>query len=160
MGRAKFFHSPEDFDIPQDTGMYEAPQCQLARAAGPSYDICSLRCIFLEIIIWLSEGPQGLQEFALARLNPDPIYGDLAVDDYFFTLQAQEIMYVGAELRPSTKNWIERCKKHFGASTVVKKVIGLIEDHMLQPCPFRRLASCVVYSKMQSLCSDVENAGL
>ncbi|KAL9639406.1 MAG: hypothetical protein Q9164_000947 [Protoblastenia rupestris] len=154
MGEANFVHSPEDFTVPRDTGMYEAPECQLERAAGPSYDVWSLGCIFLEILVWLSEGPQGLQEFALARLNPDPMYGDIAVDDYFFTLQSEEKKYISAELRPSAKSWIERCKDHFEASSFFKEVVCLIEEHMLQPNPVRRLASNVIYSKMQSLCDD------
>lgn len=160
MGGVTFFHSPDTFDIPPSTGMYEAPECQLERNAGPSYDVWLLGCIFLAILVWLSEGPWGIQQFALARLSPDPIFGDIALDDYFFTSQAESRSYVSAIVRPSVKSWIDRCMSHWEASHVFREVIGIIEEHMLQPCPDRRLASNAIHSRMQDLCDKVGRAGI
>ena len=160
MGGVNFFHSHKDFDIPQNTGMYEAPECQLERSAGPSYDVWSLGCIFLEMLIWLSEGPQGLQQFALVRLNPDPIYGDIVWDDYFFTLQTTGRKYVSAKVHPNVKSWMERCKNYWEASHVLREVIYIIEEHMLQPCPDRRLPSNVIHARLQSLWDNPERAGM
>ncbi len=157
MGQVEFFRSPEEFSIPKNAGMYEAPECQLEHAAGPSYDMWSLGCIFLEMLVWLSSGSQGLHQFSRARLNPDPIYGERVQDDYFFTLLAKEGKYVGAELRPSVKSWIRRCQGHWETGSVFRKVLCIIEGHMLQPCPFRRLPSGVIYSKFQSLCIILES---
>ena len=160
MSEVQFFQSPEAFNTPRDTGSYEAPECQLDRTAGPSYDIWSLGCIFLEIFIWLSEGPKGLQQFRLARLDPDPIYGDSVLDDYFFSLQTEGRSYVSATVRPHVKSWIHRCMNNWEASHIFREVIDIVNEHMLQPCPDRRLASNVIHSRLQKLCDDVERAGM
>ncbi|KAH3003789.1 hypothetical protein KXW60_006014 [Aspergillus fumigatus] len=107
MAMTDLFKDESQYTIPSETGTYQGPECHLQHATGPLYDIWSLGCIFLEMIIWLVEGQSGLAAFASDRDAPDPLLGERVRDDYFFTLKVKEGSYIGAEVRPSVLSWLK-----------------------------------------------------
>lgn len=148
---AKMFTDSTGYDVPLDTGMYDGPECQLNITAGPIYDIWSMGCIFLELIMWLFDGPQSLQRFALDRLDPDPLYGGAVHDDYFFTMLVQDNSIAGATLRPSVKACIERLKQHPLCNETFDGVLEFIEDAMLRTEASQRLTAEDIVCKLETL---------
>src|SRR5699024_2022869 len=71
MAMTDLFEDEAHQTIPSETGTYQGPEAHLEIAIGPLYDIWSLGCVFLELIIWSIEGPRGLKAFGDARNSPD-----------------------------------------------------------------------------------------
>jgi len=50
-------------------GAYRPPEAALQRSLSPSFDTWSLGCLFVELLIWLIQGPTGLKTFRDNRLG-------------------------------------------------------------------------------------------
>jgi serine/threonine protein kinase len=86
-GLTEFSHSHSNFYKPKSkmamTPSYRAPEGDLEGGAGPSSDIWSLGCIFLEFITWLVGGWGLLFEFYESRVDFDPMFFDTQTDIFF-----------------------------------------------------------------------------
>jgi serine/threonine protein kinase len=110
-----------------------------------AYDIWSLGCVFLEFIIWLLDGPQGLEKFADDRLMKarDGVY-----DNSFFivALRSDTGKYV-ADVRPSVREWIRDL--HERGSALIHDLLDLIEQDMLVVRPQNRITSGRLSQKLE-----------
>ncbi|GJC79026.1 hypothetical protein ColLi_01864 [Colletotrichum liriopes] len=68
-GRSSFHHTLTVEDIKFTTlgGDYCPPELQLKLSVSPSLDIWTLGCLYLEILTWILEGPQGIYDFREKR---------------------------------------------------------------------------------------------
>ncbi|KZL81698.1 protein kinase-like (pk-like) [Colletotrichum incanum] len=68
-GRSSFHHTLTVEDIKFTTlgGDYCPPELQLKLSVSPSLDIWTLGCLYLEILTWILEGPQGIERFREKR---------------------------------------------------------------------------------------------
>ncbi|ROV94109.1 hypothetical protein VPNG_09347 [Cytospora leucostoma] len=63
---------------------YRPPECDLEEAdIGPSYDIWTLGCLYLELITWQLGGWHMLQSFQDKRRLQDPMHHNMPTDTFF-----------------------------------------------------------------------------
>ena len=126
---------------------YVPPECALDLPISRAYDIWSLGCVFLEFVIWLLDGPRGLEKFADDRLiqTRDGLH-----DDSFFivALHSDTRKYV-ADVRPSVKRWIRDLHTHQRSSPVVHDLLNLIDQEMLVVSPQSRITSGSLSEKLE-----------
>jgi serine/threonine protein kinase len=56
---------------------YMPPECSEGSASRP-YDIWSLGCVLLELLVWFSKGTVGWKKFFDARCRPHVVFGENA----------------------------------------------------------------------------------
>ena len=63
---------------------YRAPESDLKGSRiGPSYDIWTLACLYLEFITWMLGGWDFVKAFEEKRMSPDPTYYNMRTDTFF-----------------------------------------------------------------------------
>ncbi|KAI1475305.1 kinase-like protein [Daldinia eschscholtzii] len=79
---------------------YRAPELDLKGEINSAYDIWSLGCVFLELLTWVSCGWEGVQSFALSRVDIDQRSSKVGErDDGFFSITARQGGLSGARLK-------------------------------------------------------------
>ncbi|KAL3479227.1 hypothetical protein BJX99DRAFT_222733 [Aspergillus californicus] len=151
MAMTDLFKDESQYTIPSETGTYQGPECLLQQAIGPLYDIWSLGCVFLEMIIWLAEGQTGLMAFASDRTAPDPLLGDRLKDDYFFTLKAKDGSCIGAEVKHSVLTWLERMSRDERLDACLISALKVIKADMLVPDSRQRLGPHELAEKLKGV---------
>lgn len=87
--RSQVAHSPS----------YRPPECDLEGAVvGPSYDIWTLGCLYLELITWQLGGISLLQEFRRKRNSHDPLRLH-STDTFFEVVHCENINKLGAMVK-------------------------------------------------------------
>jgi serine/threonine protein kinase len=88
---------------------YRPPECDIPGATvGPSYDIWTLGCLYLEFITWLLGGWELISRFQHMRMSIDHMWYDM-VTDTFFEVEVKDVpdnkekKTVGARLKPAVK---------------------------------------------------------
>jgi serine/threonine protein kinase len=107
---------------------YTPPEISLEIPVSRAYDIWSLGCIFLEFTTWLMEGSAAILEFSNAR-NETAL--DEIDDDTFFSLKTSEQRSY-AEVRSGVVAWIQRLQQSERCSGMVRELLDLISQKMLQ----------------------------
>lgn len=80
---------------------YRPPECDLEGAVvGPSYDIWTLGCLYLELITWQLGGTKLLEEFRRKRTSHDPLRLH-PTDTFFEIVDCEETNTVGAMVKPA-----------------------------------------------------------
>lgn len=70
------------------TPSYRPPECDLKDGfIGPSYDIWTLGCLYLEFITWLLGGWDLVKDFALQRVSFDTVF-NMDTDTFFVILDS------------------------------------------------------------------------
>lgn len=83
---------------------YRPPESDLEGAlVGPSYDIWTLGCLYLEMITWQLGGAKLLEEFRNIRKMHDPMRL-MKTDTFFEIVQIKETNTVGAMVKPAVLN--------------------------------------------------------
>lgn len=82
---------------------YRPPECDLRDGkVGPSYDIWTLGCLYLEFITWLLGGWNLVKEFEKKRMSFDPIWYCMSTDTFFeLTVSQQPEAIVAARVKPA-----------------------------------------------------------
>jgi serine/threonine protein kinase len=63
---------------------YRPPECDIEGGiVGPSYDIWTLGCLYLEFTTWLLGGWQLVKDFEMKRMSYDPLWFDMKTDTFF-----------------------------------------------------------------------------
>jgi serine/threonine protein kinase len=76
---------------------YRPPECDLKNGrVGPSYDIWTLGCLYLEFITWLLGGWELVSEFTECRMSLDLMWWNIKTDTFF------ELVEVPNSTRPGT----------------------------------------------------------
>lgn len=80
---------------------YRPPECDLEGAVvGPSYDIWTLGCLYLELITWQLGGAKLLREFRENRMIHDPLRLQ-STDTFFEIVYCEGINKLGAMVKPA-----------------------------------------------------------
>lgn len=80
---------------------YRPPECDLEGAVvGPSYDIWTLGCLYLELITWQLGGWSLLQAFRERRRLRDHMQHGIPTDTFFEIVRCEETNTVGAMIKP------------------------------------------------------------
>lgn len=116
---------------------YVPPELVLEKLVSRAYDIWSLGCIFLEFITWMLHGYTGVEQFADERIA---VAHDGIVDDTFYTMyKPGREKY--ATVRPEVTKWIRKLRKHDRYSKMVRDLLNLVENEMLQVDTTTRIKS-------------------
>ncbi|KAH0563082.1 hypothetical protein GP486_002350 [Trichoglossum hirsutum] len=93
---------------------------------GRPYDIWSMGCIFLELLVWFCYGPGGCKEFHKSR---EPLDNAPYRDDAFFIIRDGN-----ASLRSGVKEWIEKLREHPSCKNIgsLGTTVTLVEEEMLE----------------------------
>ena len=127
---------------------YAGPELVLGRSVSRAYDIWCFGCVFLEFITWILDGNTALEKFADARLaarNFDGVH-----DDTFYTLHNSDTGK-SCTVRPEVTNWIQRLRSHEHCSGMIRDLLGLVEDEMLQVRSEDRVRSGELKERLKSM---------
>ncbi|VUC29295.1 unnamed protein product [Clonostachys rosea] len=140
LGRTETYRSPE-FDLPDGL-------------VGPTADVYSLGCVFLEHITWFLLGPKFPDKFSEVRSMKD-FYGFEA--DTFFMLIGPDDAKI-AEIKPAVKQWIAELKKNEACSWFLVQMLELIELEMLQCDKDKRIRATPLVKRLQDLQKTCQHA--
>ncbi|KAM0421333.1 hypothetical protein ACHAPT_010864 [Fusarium lateritium] len=122
---------------------YRPPECDLEfndGRIGPSYDIWSLGCVFLQFIAWWLGGWEHVDEFASQRLGSDHAWfetldnrynSDAFFSDVFFTSRVDETGKKEAVVKPAVTQFIKDLRGQTSSTGFASGVLGMIEQEML-----------------------------
>ena len=135
-------------------GAYEPPECQLELPQSQAWDIWSLGCIFLECTAWLLKGSSAIDAFAEDRLNDLETSGNAFKDDYFFTLENNELdIPVRVMTRPAVIKWIRDLPRDPNFSESITGLLQLVEDRLLRVDQSQRCKAKYLNQKLDLLCN-------
>jgi serine/threonine protein kinase len=110
---------------------YEPPELRIGREVSQAYDIWSLGCVFLELLIWLALGWNEVEAFTQDRAE----IGVHGAHDYkFFTVTNTQVT-----MRVSVKRWIQRLRDDPDCSSFSKDFLDIISKDMLIIDPLKRM---------------------
>ena len=117
---------------------YEPPESKSESATSRPYDVWSLGCVFLELLIWAILGLQSVEQFAEQRQGrrfPGSPIDDWEDDTYWQRKENGEFI-----LRPSVILWIQKLEKAIlqQEQQPFKEVLELVIC-MLEPQRLRRI---------------------
>ena len=109
LGRISEFRSRSAYTrTPTGTSTYEPPEAHGDGARSRPYDIWSLGCVFLELLVWAHFGHQELENFAKERKGRRAPESNTMVieDDAFWQMKRTGETY----LRLVVKDWMDRLR--------------------------------------------------
>ena len=115
------------------TPTYEPPEAKPGGRTSRPYDVWSLGCVFLEVLVWAVFDYKGVQEFSndrFARRFPDSHYNTVDDDSYW-----QMDNNGAVTVRKAVGNWIKKLKDEVQKDerSTFMEVIDLVEERMLDP---------------------------
>lgn len=125
---------------PNGTLTYEPPEAAKEGATSRPYDIWSMGCVFLEIMIWAVYGYTSVKSFAKARRArrfPDSTT-DIVTDDAFWQIDTDGEIH----RRSSVTEWLKKLDEDLGKQNLqlFRKVLDLI-DRMLDTDRLTRISA-------------------
>ncbi|KAI9801452.1 MAG: hypothetical protein M1833_002684 [Piccolia ochrophora] len=133
---------------------YRAPESEGGGISRP-YDVFSLGCIFLEMIVWLLYGSKGLLNFSdgrVTRVNEfDPTYSNYTDDAFYIVIERG-----GCQLRPQVKDCITRLHSHPSSKDTLGKVLLLVES-ALEMDHNKRIKSYTMAKRLEELLKQAES---
>ncbi|KFA49990.1 hypothetical protein S40293_05940 [Stachybotrys chartarum IBT 40293] len=141
------FHRSESrfFKESRHTPTYRAPEYDLGGGLmSTRYDIWSLGCLYLEILIWLLYGYDTLEtSFTAARTLDGP--RDVLDASYFVIKEDKRTGSKLAELKPSVRRWIKKLRHDSKSNPLLQQMVVLVE-RMLAVDSEERIdaAECVI----------------
>ena len=140
---------------PNGTPTYEPPEAAKEGATSRPYDLWSMGCVFLELMIWAVYGYSFVRSFAGARTGrrfPGSTT-NIIVDDAFWYIDADDKIY----RRSSVNDWLAKLgkdltKQHFQH---FKGVIDLIE-RMLDTNRLERISALDLWDTLSRICDQTK----
>ncbi|KAN0106071.1 kinase-like protein [Hyaloscypha variabilis] len=131
---------------------YVPPELALQKTVSRSYDIWSFGCVLLEFITWMLDGNAGVDAFADARMA---LAHDNVVDDTFYTVYSPGPgMY--ATVRPEVTAWIQRLRGYRRYSPMVRDLLNVVENGMLQANSTDRIKSAGLKATLERIVEKAE----
>ena len=140
---------------------YEAPEAaKPGRKSSRPYDVWSLGCVFLELLIWAILGFQAVEDFRRKRIGrryPESLTDAVEDDGFWQMLQNGDIT-----VRKSVENWIETLKAAIlqQKNQPFKEVLKLVV-RMLDPVKESRIPALDLYDTLDRIYKqktiDLEN---
>lgn len=123
-------------DTPYATLSYEPPEVftEPQRPRSRLFDIWSMGCIALELIIWLLYGPRVLRQFFQCLNSPTRTRGPYWIHD---------IRTNSAEVHPTVIAFIRQIKAdpECNIPSAIREILRIVEEHLLVvPLPYSRIA--------------------
>jgi serine/threonine protein kinase len=128
---------------------YEPPELQVGREVSRAYDIWSLGCVFLEMIIWLTSGWTEVEAFTQARADTSM---NGLIDYRFYTITGTQ-----ATIRVSVQRWIERLQDHPNSSTFLRDFLEIVSEEMLVVEPTKRIRCGPLNERLKCLNEKSQN---
>lgn len=135
---------------------YEPPEAQSEGRTSRPYDVFSLGCVFLELLIWAVCDYRSVKTFTskrVARRSPGSLV-DIVEDDGFWQRTEDGVF----TLRKAVTNWIQHLKQqehHY------HEVLGLVMS-MLEPDKSRRIKAVNLWNNLDTIYNkkkvDIENS--
>ncbi|KAI7773474.1 hypothetical protein LA080_010577 [Diaporthe eres] len=135
---------------------YRPPECDLEGAVvGPSYDIWTLGCLYLELITWQLGGTSLLQEFRRIRDSPDPLRLH-KTDTFFEVVHCEEINKLGAMVKPKVLDFVLNLHARPTCTEYFHEFLDFIMGQMLvvkSPNPREKNRMCIeeVHKRLSDL---------
>ena len=124
---------------------YEPPEAQSEGRTSRPYDVFSLGCVFLELLIWAVYDYQSVKTFTserVARRSPGSLV-DIVEDDGFWQRTEDGVF----TLREAVTNWIQRLKQeehHY------HEVLGLVMS-MLESDKSKRIKAVDLWNNLERI---------
>jgi serine/threonine protein kinase len=125
------------------TPAYAAPEFAKGAPLSRPYDMWSLGCIFLELLVWIIFSNEGWSDFKDDRLS------DYA-DDAFYIEQDGAFI-----VRPQVKKWIRLLKER--CPPALARTLGAVENGLLVPDPWNRWKSNKLFGYLDRIVLQITN---
>ena len=111
---------------PNGTLTYEPPEAANKGQTSRPYDIWSMGCVFIEMLIWAVHGNDSVQEFGDSRVGKR-CSDDIGTDDAFWQMSIEENPQ--PIRRQSVDTWFEKLGKEMqrGNLQALHEVLGLVK---------------------------------
>ncbi|KAF2872632.1 kinase-like domain-containing protein [Massariosphaeria phaeospora] len=126
------------------TPIYRAPE-SMGGATSRPYDLWSLGCVYLELLVWFFDGYRALEVFRNERVELVHPHG--AEDEGFYSM-IDEGPDAKMRLRKPVLNKIEELSARSGGS--LKEIVNIIPD-LLKIAPEERLTATALVKKLREL---------
>ncbi|KAI9891460.1 MAG: hypothetical protein M1814_002779 [Vezdaea aestivalis] len=148
-GLAKF-HGPlsgSGTKARKSTPTYAPPESDSRGQISRPYDMWSLGCIFVELLVWILYGPRAVDRFARERYGPALGFSE---DDAFYKTTDSK-----CDLRPAVKTWSAKIQTHPSC------IGGLAEVHtltrkLLNVDPTTRMTSAQLVEELKQMVEQVK----
>ncbi|KAI0855554.1 kinase-like domain-containing protein [Xylaria cubensis] len=140
----RFLVAARGGDIPKGfTPTYQSPEHQIEGRIDDRADIWSLGCVFLETVIWLLWGWNGLLCFRLIRQTPTRLNGQNYInsDTFFDIVDSTPDNVPVAVLKPAITQYIESLCCDPNISPYLTDLLHLIRRYLLDVNKHSRLSS-------------------
>lgn len=129
---------------------YAPSELALNTRVSRTFDIWSLGCVYMEFIVWLLQGWEGLQAFANERLS---VGFDGVEDDSFFRIFLDsKTDKPEADIRPVVRERFFILHKDPKCPPAIHDLLTLIESKMLVIQPQSRIQSSALLAKLEAIC--------
>ncbi|KAF6821744.1 protein kinase-like (PK-like) protein [Colletotrichum musicola] len=131
-GRSSFHHTltVEDIKFTAVGGDYCPPELQLRLSISPSLDIWTLGCLYLEIMTWLLEGPEGIKEFRLRRYETPGLLCE--THPCFYSVRGRDDEEgIHISVSEAALQWATRLYDSENGSDFTRALLKLVLGHML-----------------------------
>ncbi|KAL8747676.1 MAG: hypothetical protein Q9190_000472 [Brigantiaea leucoxantha] len=138
---------------PNGTLTYEPPEATIEGATSRPYDVWSLGCVFLEMLIWAFFGCSSVSSFTNDRHDKKDPERALMTDAFWQINENKKLI-----LRPSVVKWIEKLKERFEKNPTYPfmEVVELIEDRMLDLNRTTRISALDLEDTLGRICEQKE----
>ena len=136
-------------------GSYAAPECVLKQPYSQAIDVWGFGCIILEALVWLLEGPNGLESFTDSRMHQSYPFGMDFESDFFFQLEPQRegdkhLKPWAEKINRSVTARISALKRHEKCSKTVTTILEVAEQRILLIDPRKRISA-------EDLCDELKD---
>ncbi|KAI3324076.1 kinase-like domain-containing protein [Xylariaceae sp. AK1471] len=110
---------------------YRPPELDTKQVlVSQKYDVWTLGCIFLEMLVWFLGGKNELEEFRYCRHTIDQRYSRFTHP--FFTLTSRTgTTIIDAEVQESVLQWMEKIRTHENRSQFTDEIVNIIKEQMI-----------------------------
>ena len=140
---------------PNGTLTYEPPEAAKEGATSRPYDMWSMGCVFLELLIWATCGNSSVESFRSSREGrrfPDS-QTDVIEDDGFWQIDNQG----NIQRRKSVEEWIKRLHDEMERKNLksLREVLDLV-DRMLDKDRQTRITALDLWDTIDRICSQTK----
>ena len=135
---------------------YAVSECILKQLYSQAINIWGFGCIILEALVWLLQGPNGLESFTDSRMRKSYPFGMDLESDFFFQLEPQKER--NKHLEPWTEKInhpvtarISALKSHEKCSETITTILEVVEQQILLIDPRKRISAEDLCNKLKDL---------
>ncbi|KAI0107833.1 kinase-like protein [Nemania sp. FL0031] len=135
------------------TPCYEAPEAEFSKGAprGRRYDMWSVGCVFMELVIWLLYGEKAINKFRELRILDD---GRFPTRGAYYKCPTNDL----AIIHPIVSQGFEELRNdpRCGEDTGLADLVGLISDDLIVIEPENRIKAEVLKERFETIVEKAE----